>query len=46
MLMLMMMRLRSDADADGDADADADDAADPTLHLLACWPAVGRQSFK
>jgi len=29
-----------------DSDDDAADAADPTLHLLACWPAVGRQPLK
>ena len=28
-----------------ETDADDDDA-DPTLHLLACWPAVGRQPLK
>ena len=39
LLLLMMMMMIHDDD-------DADDAADPTLHLLACWPAVGRQPLK
>ena len=35
-----------DDDAADDDDADDDDDAAPTLHLLACWPAVGRQPLK
>ena len=31
---------------EADDDDNDDDAAAPTLHLLACWPAVGRQSLK
>ena len=34
------------AAAAADDDDDAADVADPTLHLLACWPAVGRQPLK
>ena len=34
-----------ETDADDDDDA-ADDPADPTLHLSACWPAVGRHPLK
>ena len=36
-------------DGDDAAAADDDDVADdadPALHLLACWPAVGRQPLK
>ena len=46
LLVVVVVEVEIDADDDGDADADADDAADPTLHLLACWPAVGRQPLK
>jgi hypothetical protein len=33
-------------EADDDDNDDGADDADPTLHLLACWPAVGRQPLK
>ena len=33
-------------DDDAADDDDGADDADPALHLLACWPAVGRQPLK
>ena len=44
--MIVVLVEAADDDDDDDADDDAADAANLTVHLLACWPAVGRQPLK